>query len=407
MTIPYPVVDYDVHPAFEGPSDASQPERSAAFAAVIGQLDELFEPIRSSDQPLSEQRVRRMSQARLTRCLDDARRLLHAGQGPREIEAIDAALADAAIQLPAEAAYRSRMGERNHGASPFVSPVARAIDETGAFECQLDADGKQRLIDLLEPRRRLVDEQRSKHNFYKALTIVPQRGPEADLVVDLLNDVGIPAGFAEFFNRKMSLHFWTLIRSDPTEVWWKDPYRDAGVSTSPTTYFHVDARFEGPKVMIYLSDVTDEHGPFEYLPGSHRWDRSISLEILNKQIERAHKKAWVNENTAYYRPYMQLEEFRSALMNLPTPARQQSHFGDDVLEGSELHAFVESNKRTVLSKIADCVAFDGNRMTHRGALAGGATRWALQVGFEPTPGAARTAVRRGRSAAASLLGRKG
>jgi len=401
----YPVVDYEVHPAFAVDVDASQPERSAAYADVIGRLDDLFDPIRSSDRPLSEQRVRRMTQTALDQCLAGARALLHAGQGPREVAAIDQALDDAATQLPAEAAYRSRMPEQKSGSAPFRSPVAKAIDETGAFECHLDEDGKQRLIDLLEPRKRLVEEE-SKHNFYKALTIVPQRGPEADLVVDLLNDAGIPDGFAEFFNRKMSLHFWTLIRSDPTEVWWKNAYSDVGVSTSPTTYFHVDARFEGPKVMIYLSDVTDDHGPFEYLPGSHRWDRSISLEILNKQIERAHKKAWVNDSTAYYRPYMQLDEFRSALMNLPTPARQQSHFGDDVLEGSELHDFVESTKRTVTSDVADCVAFDGNRMTHRGALAGGATRWALQVGFEPSPGAARTAVRRSRSAAASLLGRK-
>lgn len=403
MSTAYPVVDYDGHPAFDVTVDASQADRSAAYVDVIERLDALFAPIRDAERPVSVGQVRRMTKSKLAVCVDDARRLLHAAQGAREVGAIDIALDNAAAELQAEAAYRSRSARQVEG-STFRSPVAKALDSTGAFECHLDADGKQRLCDALETRKQLIEAGEAEANpkLYKALTVVPRGGDEAELLLDLLHGAGIPEGFEEFFNCPLELHFWTLIRSDPTEVWWKDAYREAGVPTSPTTYFHIDSGYDGPKAMIYLGEVTEDHGPFEYLPGSHRWQRSVSQEILNKQIERAHKAAWVNEDTDYYRPYMQLADFRQALMNLPTPARQQSHFGDDVLAGSELHSFIDRSKRSVSSDVADCVAFDGNRMTHRGSLARGSRRWALQVGFEPKPTQARAAVRRVRATAGSL-----
>lgn len=404
MNVLYPSVDYDTHPAFDFAVDASQAERSAAYADVVERLDALFAPIRTSATPMTLKQVERLTQSTLVGCMTDARDLLHAGQSDREMTAIDVALAGAAGELKAEAAFRSQQGPQH--AATYEGKVAQALDSTGAFECRLDPDGKRRLHDMLEPLKQTIGAE-PKGRLYKHLAVVPRGGDESELLLDLLDDAGILDGFGEFFGGPVALQFWTLIRSDPTEVWWKDGYAEAGVSTSPTTYFHIDSGFDGPKVMIYLTEVTDDHGPFEYLPASHRWERSTSLEILNKEIERAHKTAWPNGATSYYRPYMQLEEFRRTLMNLPTPARQQSHFGDDVLAGTELHSFIDNAKRTVYSAEADCVAFDGNRVTHRGALTEGATRWALQVGFEPAPSQAQKLVRRGRAAAGSIrrLGR--
>lgn len=401
VDVSYPTVDYDSHPAFDFDVDASQVERSDAFIDVVARLDALFEPIRHSDTPLSLRQVERQTQATLDRYLNEARDLVHAGQSPRETEALDIGLASAAGELTAEAAFRSQQPVP-HRVAQYDTKVARALDEVGAFEYHLDPDRKQRLHEALEPLKQTVGNRPPGTRFYKDLAIVPRGGHEAELLLDLLNEAGIPDGFAEFFGRPAVLQYWTLIRSSPTEVWWQDAYSDVGVPTSPTTYFHIDSGYDGPKVMIYLTEVTEDHGPFEYLPGSHRWERSVSLELLTKEIERAHKSAWVNEDTSYYRPYMQLEEFRRTLMNLPTPVRHQSHFGDDVLEGSEVHKFIDRTKRTVYSDLADCVAFDGNRVTHRGALAEGATRWALQVGFEPAPTRAQSLVRRSRAAAGSI-----
>lgn len=403
MSTAYPSVDYDVHPAFESPSDHSQAERSVAFAALIARLDEILTPIRLSDEPLSDRSVRGMTKTELGRCIVEARNLLQAGQCAQERAAIEDALLRASVELPAEAAYRSRSPKFRPTGTAFDSRVATAIDEVGAFECHLDPAGKGRLRDLLEPQKRLIAVEAGKR--YKSLTVLPKSGPEADLLLELLRDAGIPAGLEEFFNCPLDLHFWTLIRSDPSEVWWRDGHHQVGVPTSPNAYFHIDSGFDGPKVMVYLDDVGLEHGPFEYLPHSHRWQRSTSLELLNKQIERAHKVAWPNARTKYYRPYMQIEAFRQALMNLPTLARQQSHFGDDVLIDTELHAFLEQTKRIVCSDSADCVAFDGNRVAHRGSLATGATRWALQVGFEPRPTGHQAFVRRTRSLAGSVRNR--
>lgn len=399
----YPIVDYDAHPAFEAPSDCTQAERSAAYVDVVARLDRLFAPIRSSDTPMSDRRVRSMTKTELGQCIVQARNLLRAGQCAQERSAIDEAMLRATVELPAEAAYRSRAPKLHPAGTAFRSPVAKAIDEIGAFECRLDPDGKRRLRDLLEPRKRQVEVEGSKR--YKSLTVLPTAGPEADLLLEIMGDAGIPVGLEEFFNCRMRLHFWTLIRSDPSEVWWRDAHHQAGVPTSPNAYFHIDSGFDGPKAMIYLGDVGDEHGPFEYLPSSHRWPRSTSMELLNKQIERAHKIAWPNKSTKYYRPYMQLDSFRRAFMNLPTPARQQSHFGDDVLIDTELHSFIENTKRTVYSDDADCVAFDGNRVTHRGSLATGATRWALQVGFEPRPEGHQALMQRSRSLVGSVRNR--
>jgi len=404
MSVPYPTADYDEHPAFDFPVDASHGDRSEEFAAAMSGLDAALEPLRQSATPLSTRQVGRRTESSLARGLDDARRLMHAGQSEQERAAIDVALREAAAELPAEAAYRSLQFEQRAGAT-LTNPVALALETTGAHESTLDPGDKAQLIDALQPTMRAIESSTPPDGFFKRLAVIPHDGRPGQIMLRMLNDLGIPQGFGEFFNRPMELLFWTLIRSDPSERWWKDAFEASGVATSPTASFHTDSGFDGPKVIIYLNDVAAGAGPFEYLPGSHQWRRSASLEIVTKQLEKAHKGAWANKSSQYYRPYMQLPDFRRALMNLPTPARQQSQFGDDVVDGSEAHSFIDQTKRTVLSESADCIAFDGNRLAHRGGLATGGVRWALQVGFAPAPSKSQALVRRGRAVAGSALRR--
>lgn len=48
--------------------------------------------------------------------------------------------------------------------------------------------------------------------------------------------------------------------------------------------WHRDSNFPQLKAMVYLSDVTERHGPFQLISGSHRFIRSIRDNKIGKQI---------------------------------------------------------------------------------------------------------------------------
>jgi hypothetical protein len=79
-------------------------------------------------------------------------------------------------------------------------------------------------------------------------------------------------------------------------------------------------------------------------------------------------------------------------MKLPASLRGSTHFGDDVLDSSELSQKLLATERTFVGSAGTLILFDGSAGIHRGALVHRGERWALQIGLQATQGGARKTV---------------
>jgi hypothetical protein len=81
----------------------------------------------------------------------------------------------------------------------------------------------------------------------------------------------------------------------------------------------------------------------------------------------------------YYRPRFLLKEYRQDLLALPSAFRGTTHFGDDIVDGSELSSQLLAAEETFLGEAGLMVVFDGSAGIHRGSQVERGERWALQI----------------------------
>ena len=94
------------------------------------------------------------------------------------------------------------------------------------------------------------------------------------------------------------------------------------------------------------------------------------------------------ENGDYYRPRFRHVEDRRDMLSLPVSLRGSTHFGDDILDGSELSDALLDVGHRFVAPAGTVVMFDGSRGIHRGgaavltAAAQGRVRELLRLGVQ-------------------------
>ena len=68
-------------------------------------------------------------------------------------------------------------------------------------------------------------------------------------------------------------------------------------------------------------------------------------------------------------------------MSLPSELRFNSHFGWDVMPGSELESVMKSEELVMTGPAGKFIVFDGSQLLHRGGLIEAGERIVLQVVF--------------------------
>lgn len=163
------------------------------------------------------------------------------------------------------------------------------------------------------------------------------------------------------------------------------PLPGVGLGTAKTTYLHYDYEVSMVKGMVYLSDVVAEgDGPFGYLPGSHRWSRSAFRSSLYRNMDLSFAQLFDPENKSYYyRPRFHTVDERCRFLGFPKWMQGTSHFGDDLVDGSELSNEILAREKKLVGDEPCAVMFDSSRIAHRGSLATTGKRIALQLAFSP------------------------
>ena len=135
-----------------------------------------------------------------------------------------------------------------------------------------------------------------------------------------------------------------------------------GLPAVRTRYMHIDSALWPPvKVLIYLSEVTPDRGPFRYVEGSHRLASDFELMVRKTNDRQA---------------------IRDRLfMALPEPFRMYTLFGDHIDPESEAARRLLERERAYTSVDGDLILFDFNGV-HRGGFVREGHRYMLQCHFE-------------------------
>jgi hypothetical protein len=168
-------------------------------------------------------------------------------------------------------------------------------------------------------------------------------------------------------------------------TWWQDTVND---SQSPkTVYAHLDESVYLPKAIVYLSNVTDSNGPTTLYPSKYdELTVPILADIFGRVIGKVGSADDSKLKKYYDKPYHQSSgsrTFRQHFMKLPRALRMNSHFGWDVIPGSELEKNLAVSEIPMLGGPGKTIVFDGSRLLHRGGLILDGERLVLQVVFYP------------------------
>jgi hypothetical protein len=202
-------------------------------------------------------------------------------------------------------------------------------------------------------------------------------------------DSGLEVFISAYLGKPVRLLYASLDYAHPGQDWFKGCYAAGGIGDSKTVYMHFDADVDIIKALFYLRDVSDKDGPFRFVRGSHRWDRSPCQSAIHKGFDEASGNEFpmtddqLDFEQGYYRPRFQKAEYRAGMLALPRALRGSTHFGDDVLDGSTLSEALLSHERSFTAPAGTMVIFDGSRGVHRGSLTtDGGERWAVQLAFK-------------------------
>ncbi len=170
-------------------------------------------------------------------------------------------------------------------------------------------------------------------------------------------------------------------------TWWKNAIE--GVATPKTMYAHLDESIFAPKAIVYLSDVQEVNGPTSSYPHIYDQLKNNTLQdIIGRVIGSVGNSSTSKLHEYYSKSYhqsMSSRNFRRHFMKLPEALRFNSHFGWDILAGSELESQIAESEEVLLGPAGTFVVFDGSRLLHRGGLIEAGERIVLQVVFWPKP----------------------
>jgi hypothetical protein len=210
--------------------------------------------------------------------------------------------------------------------------ISREVSAAGFCIRQLGADALEPLHQAAAPLVRAIklrlDELRAAGkpiSFKASQEIVaqddhPEVWRKADAVVREAGLFEAAVDYAGIGYAK--LRSVAVMVNQPGQAWCSNVFHAGDFETPPTVGFHIDsAVFSGLKVVLYLSDVGPDQGPFGVIPGSHLWEPSSGGRVLRRAFDRS--------------PFVsRAPGQRHAFASLPAGLQLKAEFGGDMLAGA-------------------------------------------------------------------------
>lgn len=397
----YPMVDYRSHPAFSG-LDVPEFADAAGVAHRLDAIDGAFAGLVANECG-SPEGLDAGFNANVAPLIDDLNRFTSAGVQYAETRNWIANAMDESSKELADVAMLH--GMRSTRGSP-VGRVGQDLERDGMSLLRLDPDRKRRLARSVDAETRWL---KSRAGESGRIVATMARYSDAGVLLDrLFRDEGVYEALAAYKGSAVAFTSFSVEYSHERQSWWKGCYSDVGLAPTKTSYMHYDYGCRYPKAIVTLSEVGPENGPTSFIPGSHRHPRSEFSHAFVKALDYRFWSAFgENPDAGYHRKQFSEPGYRKFFLAIPGGLRGCSHFGEDVLDGSELSEELLAKEVRITTNVADGVVFDGDYGIHRGARVIQGERMVFQVIFtvrEPDS-AWRQAYLRSRQIASKWRGR--
>lgn len=267
--------------------------------------------------------------------------------------------------------------------STATSPPLDHLKEKRFSLTQVNSQSIKTMREDLDPYIQQIKASSDRLQFNYRDIPLPMRGAFWSEAIKAIHNAGFLSAASQFLGYQVEPWYCALGYAKSSDTWWHSPYSDIGLPTSDLTYLHVDKGYDIVKCIIYLDEVTEENGPFSYFTGPP--DERMKFQdqfycYLDYEWVKRYKPDLPNPKQ-YYRKHCLSPKFREEFVNLPQFFRGSSHFGDDILNGSELSQSLLKNENKVTSDLGNCFLFFGSDLLHRGGMVKKGERLALQLGF--------------------------
>lgn len=251
-----------------------------------------------------------------------------------------------------------------------TSPTFETLRAEGVLGCTIDTDVLQKLLDkdidnLLAQK---VDGVCSPGQGYDRFKMLINNGEHDSLFASLREQMtgrGVLAAAAKYMNcgdldfKHACLHVCT-----PEDTHFTQTLQDC-TTTSKLVGLHIDPK-PVMKIIVYLNEVTDESGPFAFVPQSHRWYFDETEMIFAKGNSTGN--------------YLHSHLHREVASRFPPHFRKNSIIGRFVLDGTpESELLLNAEKRFTTADGGNCIVFDPGNGLHRGGMCASQNRINLQI----------------------------
>ena len=237
----------------------------------------------------------------------------------------------------------------------------------GAVSFRIAPELKKRLVEALQPMIAATEEKLNAKGVTTKMAdnrtdCASKEQPEVAKVLDeILADLGIHDLARVYWGKPISVPYLSLLINQAANMdkVFGASYVAWGIKPQKAVYYHVDSMLGCPlKMMLYISDVGMDNGPFQYVIGSARAADPMDLLIRKRgdKLKFSHRQ----------------------IMALPKEFRRKSHFGFDLLDDMPATEGYLQNEKSFCSSEGDLVLFDANGI-HRGGIVKNERRVALSL----------------------------
>jgi FkbM family methyltransferase len=257
----------------------------------------------------------------------------------------------------------------HEGWGPFHESKLKELRANGAVGFTLEPDVIERLHHIFDPLFENLQKDRLKKQkrFFPDNNRHVESKEALEMVRATLRKRGLTAIASAYYKSPLDVGELYIQINDPTDTsFWKGKFGGTEMPFPETAYMHIDSAHSGMKFLLYMSNVGERNGPFQYVLGSHRFVRS-KAELL---IRKANDQSGLDS--------VKSEEKRRMFWALPPFLRKKAAFGYDLLNDSVESRALLTAEHKFTSKDGNIILFDYNGV-HRGAMLEEGERRMVQI----------------------------
>ncbi|MBT8534594.1 phytanoyl-CoA dioxygenase family protein [Polynucleobacter paneuropaeus] len=376
----YPEIDYTKHPAY-GLYQSQFYGDDSLIISFIASIDNIHNQFTSISHPTNSDAIGALSEIQLY--MD---KILHDPRGVNKSiivkEWLDSSLSWALSDLSYE--YARKVFSSGEYKSKTLSEGGKEqlslMQNQGMYIADLPSNAYALIRELALKHRAELRQRALSDPMNRSVINIPFNSELWNAIKLASREAGIFDVLSEFKKNQMTLLGAGLEYSCSEQNWHQNLYSDVGLADGPLRYLHIDEGECLPKSMIYITPVSEENGPTRAIPQSNLWGKSEFIVHMHKALDNVAGCRYAKYvSKSHYRPIARHAELRRIFMGLPKPFQGSSHFGDDLLAGSEIANSLEKLETSYCSEGGDALVFDGPHLLHRGSLVKTGDRMALQV----------------------------